>query len=349
MITKEKLISFIRNLYSNHYDPILQRVEKLRLYRIIESVDKLFSRIGESSKLGKPYWGYECEYDPYTYNRYVKKYILLRFIENVILDGHDDGSGPRELASPPMNILSIEELKWFNTLLYALNITFESEIPYDGYDVPCGRHVHVNIFVDNEYSMYCRFCRYVALLTPFMANTISDSRFYYRKAAIRYAGAYIYKKYVKHSRDYFFVTWNDHGTFEIRLNESSPVEAWFVAISVYVLVKYGAKGLGKYRLSIQSIRQIIRYGIGYDDHVKNINGESFRFGEGFDALTNYVLDRVQQHEDKVIYGIAKKIVNNVSELRKVMNKNDMKTMYPELLDMDTVNELESDPQEIVIS
>jgi len=341
-IFKNMFVRYIDFYSPNEYYAILKGCSEKLAELICTALPKFVNCIVTISNLfnrrtkGELLWGYECEYDPRHYENYVWKYLLLHFIDYV-LEGRTDGSGPREVSSPPMNVFTLNELKTFVTLLYLLDVSYESQAPYDP-RISYGRHIHVNIFVDNEYSMYQKFARLVPILTPLMANTIQDQSFKYRERVKEFADAKLYYKYVIKSRAYMFVTWNEHGTFEIRLNEASPIEAWFVATTITILTKYGAKGLGKYRLSKMSIEKIITDGISFNDYLQSVTGNQFRLIEGFEALTNYVLDKLQAI-NKELYKLGKKIVQNVKNYRKVFTSQDIENLYPELLDQEVINEV----------
>ena len=323
-------------------EKIFTHIDNLKIVDLILTLDELNRRYVNTDDLT---WGYECEYRHNHFRNYVSKYLLLLMLE-VVLNGKDDGSGPREINSPPMNIFSIDELKLLTTALYILKIDYVSE--YDG--IPCGRHIHINIFQDNEYSMYLKFARLIPLLTPLMANKIDENgKFMYRSRASYYARARIYYKYIDKERRYYFITYNPkspRGTFEIRLNEASPIEAWFVALTTVVLAKHGAKGLGSYRLSLSSIQELIEEGASFDTVLTSVTGRTFKLIEGFEALTNYVIDKVCEIDENLAK-LCSKIVENVKNYRKVITYSSIRELYPELLINEVVEELDK-PLEIIV-
>ncbi len=95
-----------------------------------------------------PSWGEEVEYSQDDYMDFDKKQVNL----DLRLNGHNDGSGPREILLPPLAIDDFKGLLNLSEMLSIFDFTWHQSEDYG-----MGRHIHYRPIPQDDEELYRQF------------------------------------------------------------------------------------------------------------------------------------------------------------------------------------------------
>jgi len=289
-------------------------------------------------------WGYELEFEYQHYTSFILKYIFYNVIASVVLKGMVDGSGPFEIRSPPMSIHDLDLLKSFVIVVKELEIPFtENERGYD-----CGRHIHIRPSGVDLYDAFKLLIHVIPWLMPLMASVrgSEDSKYFqFRNRAAHFANPppdEVQYSEFSARRSYWYITYNPSDyhkseTLEIRLNESSPIEAWAVAYICTKLVNnlelrnFAEQVIKRdYKiLYLQDVR-FLYSAFTFESKLRTRKGD-VKIREVFELIFDKIFEFNEKHGYTRENALLKQIYNNVKNYRKVYLPEDFDKLYGNFL------------------
>ena len=268
-----------------------------------------------------PSWGMEVEYNP---DRYNEMYVSERLFEVLVLDGMWDGSGPREAKTPPMHLLDWRQFTTMVRMIAWLDTPFDKSDEYS-----YGRHIHIRAYNydDDNINIFDRKLDYAVLLfTPFMGEVKDVKGDYvitkFRKELWYWSGV---RPFI--DEHYRFVSWSQHHTVEIRLNERSPIEAYATALVTYATWKT-IPTLPFNIFTDRDIRNVVLYDGGekvvvWENNIVKVNIRYFR--KFVSNAVSYLSDFAPKKAIRLIQNVSKNVLkgNYVYWLN-----DDVKKYYP---------------------
>jgi len=289
------------------------------LYEIIDSLYNVTT----------PSWGQEVEYNPDHYSRNIYSNPTLKLIEEKIMSGMDDGSGPRELRSIPCNLFDFDCLRFNTTIITSiLKIPFDKSTRYS-----YGRHIHMRFAnwnnSDIASEIHAKNLQFALLLfTPFngwvedFGNNYIVVRF--REELPRWA-----TPFTSFNDHYYFASISRHHTLENRLNEKHLSESYVSVLGFYTIYMT----YSPFKIKIEKLRGADTI-ILKDGNTPIAKWESNVVVVKTDAFTKVMRDVMAYIGDiasKKILRHVQNVYKNTMKKEEISKPEDVEALYPYLL------------------